>query len=240
VPEIWPPPSSGELGVLDPSAGTTRTVWVERTPDQVRWPTSEGPATVWLADDRPVRARVAGFEATRIDGPIPVEPVDVARLLAIPVPPMPNARRSLVGVFAVDGREVRVDTPSWMELPPERERIRAMTLEVADRIDDAVVLGASTDPGRGDCTEHALALAEQARREGFDARTAAGRVYVDGPDGPALVLHAWTEVRLGERWVGADAALRQFPADASHLRLGDWVADLAASDGATVEIRSLR
>ena len=36
----------------------------------------------------------------------------------------------------------------------------------------------------------------------------------------------------------ADAALRQFPADASHLRLGAWVAELAAADPASITIET--
>jgi hypothetical protein len=176
VPELWPPSVSGELAVLDPASGVRTVVHVDREPDRVRWATPGGPATVWLARGQPVRSRLAGFEAVRIDGPIAVEPVDIARLLALPAPAMPNARRSLVGVYSVDGREVRVDVPSWLELPPERDQVRALVLEVADRIDDAVVPGASTDALRGDCTEHALALVERARLAGFEARTAAGRV----------------------------------------------------------------
>ncbi|MEZ4236306.1 MAG: transglutaminase domain-containing protein [Myxococcota bacterium] len=187
-----------------------------------------------------VRLRTGRFVAERVAArPADPAPVDVARLLALPAPPFACTRRAHVGEYEVDGVRRVVETPTWPELPsPERERARALVEAVADDVRDAWVPGASTG-GRGDCTEHAEALVARARAAGFAARTAAGRVYVDGADGPALVLHAWAELQLGGRWIPADAALRQFPADASHLRLGAWVPDLVAHD-VPVRLLSLR
>lgn len=70
------------------------------------------------------------------------------------------------------------------------------------------------DSGRGDCNEHAVLLAALARSVGLPARVVAGLVYLDG----AFLYHAWCEVWLG-RWVTADPALGQLPADATHLKL---------------------
>ncbi|MEQ1501136.1 MAG: transglutaminase-like domain-containing protein [Myxococcota bacterium] len=253
APDVWPPTGPGPIRVLDRSAGTVEpaVVDLETDPDgattRIGWTTPAGRSVVTLdAGGRPIAAATGRIAAVRVDRrPPDPEPVDPARILAIPVQRFPNARRSHVGVVRVDGVEVRVEAPIDAELPPERVRVRAVVDDVADRLVDAVVVGsddgaAALAAGRGDCTEHAVALVEAARAAGFDARTAAGRVYVDGPDGPELALHAWAEVRLGERWVAADAALRQFPADASHLRLGAWVAELAAADPASITIDTLR
>jgi hypothetical protein len=68
--------------------------------------------------------------------------------------------------------------------------------------------------GEGDCNEHAVLLAALARAAGLPARAVAGVVYIDG----AFYYHAWNEVWLGS-WVSADAALGQFPADATHIKL---------------------
>ena len=138
-------------------------------------------------------------------------------------------------MFAADGVEIRVDTPTDVEIPTaDRRRVRAMTRRIADQIRTAwapgPLSGAALDARAGDCTEHALAFVAAAERAGYEARTAAGRVYVDGPDGPALALHAWAEVRIGARWIGADPALRQFPIDATHLKLGAWIPEVVAAD----------
>jgi transglutaminase-like putative cysteine protease len=67
---------------------------------------------------------------------------------------------------------------------------------------------------RGDCNEHAVLLAALARAAGIPARVVAGAVYAN--DG--FYYHAWTELWLG-RWVSADAAFGQLPADATHVKL---------------------
>jgi hypothetical protein len=70
----------------------------------------------------------------------------------------------------------------------------------------------------GDCNEHAMLLAALARAAGVPARVASGLVYLDG----RFYYHAWNLLYVG-KWVTADAAFGQFPADATHIRfaLGD-------------------
>lgn len=71
------------------------------------------------------------------------------------------------------------------------------------------------DSGRGDCNEHATLFTALARAAGIPTRMAAGLVYVDG----RFVYHAWCEVRGRRDWLPVDPALRQFPADATHIAL---------------------
>ncbi len=92
------------------------------------------------------------------------------------------------------------------------------------------------DSGRGDCNEHAVLLAALARSIGLPARVVAGLVYLDG----AFLYHAWCEVWLG-RWVTADPALGQLPADATHLKLVEGDPDqhavlLAVVDKIQIEV----
>jgi hypothetical protein len=65
----------------------------------------------------------------------------------------------------------------------------------------------------GDCNEHAVLLAALARAAGIPARVEAGVVYLRG----RFYYHAWNLLYVG-RWVTADAAFGQMPADVTHLR----------------------
>lgn len=67
--------------------------------------------------------------------------------------------------------------------------------------------------GMGDCNEHAMLLAALARAAGVPARVASGLVYQEG----RFYYHAWNLLYVGN-WVATDAALGQFPADATHIR----------------------
>jgi hypothetical protein len=240
-PAWWPlaaPPPEGESPVLD-GDGAISPARVTRTADGLSIEGRRGRTLLTLdAAGRPSAMRWAGVTMTRLDGDVPdPPPLDVVAVLTRPAPAFPHARRSLVGRYRVGGEEVRVDVPTAAELPPERILLQAL----AARVDEGIAYRASpfgAAPGAGDCTEHAVAFVELARAEGLEARTAAGLLVVDAP--PALVPHAWAEVKLGERWVPVDPALSQVPADAGHLRLGAWVDEVAAADGVPIEVLELR
>lgn len=96
---------------------------------------------------------------------------------------------------------------------------RAVNAWVYDRLRKEPVAGIpnaleALEQGRGDCNEHAALSVALARSVGIPARTAAGLVFQNG----AFYYHAWTEYFVGS-WVSGDAALGQFPADVTHLRL---------------------
>lgn len=65
----------------------------------------------------------------------------------------------------------------------------------------------------GDCNEHAVLTAALARAAGIPAKMEIGLVYQRG----RFYYHAWNLLYLG-KWITADAALGQFPADVTHLR----------------------
>ncbi len=60
---------------------------------------------------------------------------------------------------------------------------------------------------QGDCTEHAVLTAAMCRAVGIPARVVFGIVYVDelGDRKHIFGGHAWTRVRIGDKWVGLDA-----------------------------------
>ena len=67
---------------------------------------------------------------------------------------------------------------------------------------------------KGDCNEHAALLAAMAMAAGIPAQIESGLVYLDG----RFYYHAWNVLHL-DGWITADAALGQFPADVTHIRL---------------------
>jgi transglutaminase-like putative cysteine protease len=73
---------------------------------------------------------------------------------------------------------------------------------------------------RGDCTEHAVLTAALARSLGIPARVVVGMVIVRPADRYVTLGHAWAELRDGDRWVIADAALGAAGADARYVPLG--------------------
>lgn len=60
---------------------------------------------------------------------------------------------------------------------------------------------------QGDCSEHAVLTAAMCRAAGIPARVVCGVVYVDTFIGHKSVFggHMWTEVFVGDSWVGLDA-----------------------------------
>lgn len=239
APRAWPP-SADVSCTFD---GAERAVTVRD--GSVSWLGPAGPVELRVdSHGQPVELHEGVVTATRVDRADPPTPVDPAQLLSAPSRRFANARRSHVARFRVDGAEVRIDTPTDAELPPEADAVRGWVRHVARAIDPAFVPGRRSGAvalrlGRGDCTESALALVEVLAAAGFQARTVAGRVYVDQPE-PALALHAWVEVHLGGRWVGADPAFDQFPVDATHLPLGAWVGEVAAHDPYQIELIEVR
>ncbi len=72
---------------------------------------------------------------------------------------------------------------------------------------------------QGDCTEHAVLAAAMCRALGIPAQVVCGMVYVDefAERKDLFVPHAWTQVFVGDGWVGLDPALGSF--DAGHIAL---------------------
>jgi len=65
----------------------------------------------------------------------------------------------------------------------------------------------------GDCNEHAVLLAALARASGIPVRIETGLAYLNG----RFYYHAWNLLYLG-RWITADSAFDQLPADVTHIR----------------------
>jgi hypothetical protein len=108
------------------------------------------------------------------------------------------------------------------------ERVAALSKYVAKLVKIKnlnVGLGTSSEVARnleGDCTEHAVLLAAMCRSLEMPSRVAVGVVYAErfGPKENVFVYHMWTQVAIDGQWVDVDAALDQFPVDATHICLG--------------------
>jgi transglutaminase-like putative cysteine protease len=99
---------------------------------------------------------------------------------------------------------------------------------VADQVADSMVV---TIPSaldtlankRGACKEHTVLFVALARALGLPARPVSGIVYSEQV-AEGFYYHAWAEVWLGGPdgsggWVAVDPTFKQFPADATHIKL---------------------
>lgn len=269
IPDAVPPPASGLWPVFDPWTMEVRSVEVTVEEGRVRWSGAGGPAEAEFDAGGLVWASQGAVRLERSSDPIPfLKPFDPVALLAIPVPPQPRARRSLIGRFEVDGQLVQIDAPIWAQVPSvalplvlegplldearavvgdardQRQAVQRLVLHVAQRLDGRPTPGslAAVDAlkqGRGDCDEAAAAFVALARALGLDANPVGGLVYATGALGPALYPHAWATVRVAGREVPVDPALGQAPADASHLALGASAAEAAARLSSGVQVSVL-
>jgi hypothetical protein len=73
----------------------------------------------------------------------------------------------------------------------------------------------------GDCTEHAVLTAAMCRAVGIPAEVVMGMMYVEEFAGSKNVFggHAWTQVYLGDKWIGLDATRTPNGYDARHIAL---------------------
>jgi hypothetical protein len=82
----------------------------------------------------------------------------------------------------------------------------------------------------GDCTEHTWLFVALCRAAGLPARPVYGLMYL-GDSQPSFGYHAWAEVALDGRWHVLDPTWNEAVADATHLRLGSDVHDVAGMIG---------
>lgn len=115
--------------------------------------------------------------------------------------------------FAIE--TIGAETDAW-------SAAQALERAVYERIDKksmdvAFASAAETfDTRTGDCSEHAVLLSALTRSVGVPSRVAMGLVYVGGIFGG----HAWTEVRIDDRWYALDATIGRGSVDPTHIAMG--------------------
>jgi transglutaminase-like putative cysteine protease len=85
----------------------------------------------------------------------------------------------------------------------------------------AVLFGTSSGILRdltGDCSEAAVLTAALLRARGVPSRVALGFASLGRG---VFIGHAWSEAWIRDRWVGVDAALREFPAGVERVKLSE-------------------
>jgi transglutaminase-like putative cysteine protease len=108
----------------------------------------------------------------------------------------------------------------------EGKPTRAAIVEfVARIIDDKVprawdLASVVAERRQGDCTEHAVLTAALARSYGIPARVAVGVALLSDGAGHFAGGHAWAELREGDQWVVADAALFGVAQQVRHVPTG--------------------
>lgn len=199
--------------VLDPYASKAIEMDVVRDGDTV---TASGKGVTVVLDlvaGSVVRTRRGPLESVPVDVPPDLAPFD-PRWFEVPVAPMAGARSAREAVFRLDGREVVVQSPMTLEVPP-------------DFVDRAAGWNQEARARGGDCQAQSDWVAERARGAGYAASVREGWVYREDADGAALVPHAWVDVRVGEAQVAVDPALDAPVGSAARLlapRGEDWFA----------------
>ena len=79
------------------------------------------------------------------------------------------------------------------------------------------VVRKTTTPRRDHRRRLSLLLAALCRHRGIPARVAMGLVYMESLQG--FAYHMWTEVWIGDRWIGLDATRGGSPVTIGHLKL---------------------
>lgn len=82
----------------------------------------------------------------------------------------------------------------------------------------------------GDCTEHTWLTVALLRALQIPARPVYGAGYTGDTEG-VFAYHAWVEVALDGHWVMIDPTWNEKLADATHLRMGSTLGEVAASMG---------
>jgi transglutaminase-like putative cysteine protease len=89
----------------------------------------------------------------------------------------------------------------------------------------------------GDCTEHTWLSVALLRAANIHARAVYGVGYTGDVD-RVFAYHAWVEVALDGRWEMLDPTWGQKSADATHLRLGTSLGEVASSMGGLTVTRA--
>jgi len=176
------------------------------------WPAFEGPGVAVVSRDGTALTLDLERQPAPDSAPFPAAETDALREFL-----RPNAY--------IQSDEAAVGTLAREVAGEERDAFRAV-LRLRRWVTENMTfdLGIALAPSseifanrRGTCLGYATLLATLARSLGIPSRVVVGCAYVSGMFGG----HAWTEVRIGERWVPVDAALPSAgPADAARIPLG--------------------
>ncbi|HRE89282.1 MAG TPA: transglutaminase domain-containing protein, partial [Myxococcota bacterium] len=116
-----------------------------------------------------------------------------------------------------------------------REKVEAIAAWVHATLDKRLATHLPTastvlDKKVGDCTEHTWLTVAMLRALEIPSRPVYGVGYTGDGEG-VFAYHAWVEVALDGRWEMIDPTWGQKSADATHLRMGSSLGEVAASMG---------
>jgi hypothetical protein len=113
---------------------------------------------------------------------------------------------------------------------------KSLAKSLTTNLDSALAI---LNAGAGDCTEHARLLVALCRAVGLPAREVGGLTW--GADIGGFGYHAWVEVFVGDgRWISADPAFDELPANATHIWMGGpndarWIGTLGALSAKVIQ-----
>ena len=154
----------------------------------------------------------------------------------------PVAPEELDGALAADATmdsdhpSIQLLAKSFVErFEDPRARAEAIRLWVHENLAKELATHIPTASGVlarrvGDCTEHTWLYVALCRAAGLAARPVYGLMYL-GDAQPSFGYHAWAEVAIDGQWQVLDPTWNEAVADATHLRLGSGVHDVAGMIG---------
>jgi hypothetical protein len=138
-----------------------------------------------------------------------------------PPPALPELAWQTVASVTGGSWDVTIEPAAWPERGAGewrevRERVSWVARALTDDLRTTTLSPAEAlAAGRGDCTAHAVVLAQDLAARGYDTRLVTGYVLEDD----ALYRHRWVVVRMGKRWVPVDPMFDEAPASPAHLAL---------------------
>jgi len=128
------------------------------------------------------------------------------------------------------------------DLESPRAKVQAIASWVHETLDKKLATHLPTastilEKKVGDCTEHTWLSVALLRAVNIPARPVYGVGYTGDVEG-VFAYHAWVEVALDGRWEMLDPTWGQAVADATHLRLGTSLGEVASSIGGLTVTRA--
>jgi len=126
----------------------------------------------------------------------------------------------LAAAFIASDKALSPDSASNTEKANTcRQELQSLRISLKDFDKQLGTISNSLRSQQANCIEHALLFASTCRALGIPARIAMGVKFNRSTEAPAMVFHAWIEIREGARWVPMDSTEDAFPIPLDRIKI---------------------